>query len=1588
MDMPIDRSPQRGFARLRAVVQTAALAVLLCWSALAPATAAVLAGWDVHGLAGGSGSYGASPLAASTADAHLVVGGLTRGSGVGVSGTAAARGWGGNDWLATGAAAAVSGGDYASFSVAAASGYQVSFGAISRFDYRRSTSGASNGVLQYQLGNGAYVDIATLNYSSTSSSGGSLAAIDLSGIAALQNVPAGTTVTFRVVNYGGTSASGTWYVFDTANTTAADLEVQGTVSPAALQNGACGADDAKVLAAVAPTNLCNAGIASGVTGGGHPWTWSCAGTGGGSSASCSASITSYAVGFSADANGSLSGATSQTVDYGASASAVTAVGNAGYVFSNWTGSNGFTSTANPLVLANVTGAQQLVAHFIAGQAKGPFTIYHVNDTHARVTPHKWIIPSHANTPASYEDVGGAAFLAGKMLALTAADPQSLVIDAGDISEGNPIGDMNGNASMTQFYQMLSAKLLAQRGRGMDAVVVGNHDVRDASYIQNLVALKNAGVPVLSVNVRDITTHQPYFAPYNIVTVNGTKVGILGYTTSSSEVGASLASTLEVVDCDWTGTSAPCHLADYVNELRNTQHVDVVVLVAHIGHSAMVDPNPSVAAPLLVDDGTAKLPEAVVAGHWHTWAETVWQPMELNYKTIFTESSSYMKYIGELKLSATGAYVGSNQHVIRNAEITPDPDVQTFVNNLITQYDNAHPGHPVNEVVGYTADNLMLDNEMRWWSPNEYPWSGNNTAGQWITDAMRWKAEQLFGQCDLAVEAGGGVRADIPAGPVTYMQVYETFPWNDDTFYRVNMSGQEIVNFLKATTMDAGFSSDLDVTAADGVPTSVKFKGQPIDLAHTYTVAINNYMYQHPPSGFSWSDANPVTNAALVRDGIVDFMRSQHGTAATAYQVGGDRYHLNGEFSGGYRAVVTMMDDADTRPTFDKAFVRLLSATPETLLRRGQRQVPVALVGADGSVNQANRFSEMEVYRSFLGFKPGLLKQGDIIEIWGKAGFYDGDPEFVEQEGIQADGVEFKVLGHDASLAKPVFFGSIAAFMDDDHKNHYVQFLGRKTAADTVIDQFGQSLKIWDATAYTAAVLPGNIGDVLLVSGVPTMENFALRFRRDAATVSSASLPAVSSLRSHVDALPVDVSGALTLSATVDQSAVAFSLAPVADAQVASGKPTANYGSSTNLYLQSSASGYGDERAWLKFDLSSLPAGTNITGATLQLWNFRAAGAALPVEARGGADDTWTESGLTWNTQPAFGAALDTQTLAQTSSLWYSWNVGSLVQQKWAGNKLVSILLKPVSEGSTDATAPSYAFDAKEYGSNAPMLSVRTQTSSAPIANLKFYYRYSADNLNWGAWTLGATATAAPYQASFAFPQGHGYYEFYSVATDSQGNTEAAPAAAQAAVHHQAASGQTQTISFAALAPTTVGTSVALSATASSGLPVTFSSQTAAVCTVAGNQVSTITAGTCTVAADQAGAAGYWLAASTVTRNFVVNLLAQTIDFAAPADQRLGNATVTVVATASSGLPVTVATLTAQVCTVSGNTVSLIAAGTCTLSASQAGDATHAAAPTIVRSFAVSSETSAQDGDVPLPAWALAALGFGLLGALRRRSAAH
>jgi len=166
----------------------------------------------------------------------------------------------------------------------------------------------------------------------------------------------------------------------------------------------------------------------------------------------------------------------------------------------------------------------------------------------------------------------------------------------------------------------------------------------------------------------------------------------------------------------------------------------------------------------------------------------------------------------------------------------------------------------------------------------------------------------------------------------------------------------------------------------------------------------------------------------------------------------------------------------------------------------------------------------------------------------------------------------------------------------------------------------------------------------------------------------------------------------------------------------------------------------------------------------------------------------------------------------------------------------------------------------------------------------------------------------------------------------------------------------QTITFNAPATQTVGTPLPLSATASSGLTVTFASETTGVCTTSGTTATFVTPGTCTIQASQAGNET-WAAATPVSRSFTVDATAlkpQSITFNSPGTQTVGTA-LTLLATASSGLAVSFASQTTSVCTVSVTTATFATAGTCIIQALQAGSGSWAAATPVSQSFTVNPD---------------------------------
>ncbi|MBL7775512.1 MAG: SprB repeat-containing protein, partial [Saprospiraceae bacterium] len=293
-------------ANTSSFLRTALLLLLACIGSM-QATGQVVGGWNTSTLTGGTDNFGPSPFAATSTAANATVGGLTRGSGVGTTGTGAARGWGGNSWNLT-EAGGISGNQFFTFTVKANTGYLLSLSSINPFDYRRSGTGPTNATIQYRINSGSYVPITTVSLPSTSSSGASVGSTNLSTIPALQNLPSSSTVTFRIIPYGASGATGTFYIFDVANSTANDFAVNGTVT-------ACPA----INFTATPTNVCPGGsngqiAVSGVSGGTSPYTYS---KDNGANFQAGATFTGLTAGMYnivvKDANGCTSAATQATV---------------------------------------------------------------------------------------------------------------------------------------------------------------------------------------------------------------------------------------------------------------------------------------------------------------------------------------------------------------------------------------------------------------------------------------------------------------------------------------------------------------------------------------------------------------------------------------------------------------------------------------------------------------------------------------------------------------------------------------------------------------------------------------------------------------------------------------------------------------------------------------------------------------------------------------------------------------------------------------------------------------------------------------------------------------------------------------------------------------------------------------------------------------------------------------------------------------------------------------------------------------------------------------------------------------------------
>jgi hypothetical protein len=183
---------------------------------------------------------------------------------------------------------------------------------------------------------------------------------------------------------------------------------------------------------------------------------------------------------------------------------------------------------------------------------------------------------------------------------------------------------------------------------------------------------------------------------------------------------------------------------------------------------------------------------------------------------------------------------------------------------------------------------------------------------------------------------------------------------------------------------------------------------------------------------------------------------------------------------------------------------------------------------------------------------------------------------------------------------------------------------------------------------------------------------------------------------NIDASPATYPWTITSGGGGANCGAAQTMPAVADSWIEQSSPSSNKGSDSILKVMSK-NGASNLRALVRFNLPSIPAGCVLDAATLRVYAGAASSGQRTLQALR-LNGSWTETGVTWQNQPA-----TTGTAATTTSGtgYRQWNVAAIVQNQYSSGTNNGFLIRDATENQ-DAEQQFYA---REKGENPPQLVV-------------------------------------------------------------------------------------------------------------------------------------------------------------------------------------------------------------------------------------------------------------------------------------------
>ena len=479
-----------------------------------------------------------------------------------------------------------------------------------------------------------------------------------------------------------------------------------------------------------------------------------------------------------------------------------------------------------------------------------------------------------------ENIGYAGLAAYKET-VEAKTPYVTLVDCGDAVQGDFIGLTSEGSYIVDIMNEV----------GYDFAILGNHEF-DYGMDRTTQLIEQSNATYLGCNIEYTGNKENKLQavkPYEIVKYGKTKVAFIGVTTPESI--SSSTPTYFMEDGEYVygfsgkdnGNELYSCVQTYVDECRN-KGADYVIVLSHLGDGDEY-------APYSSDDlvrATEGI-DAVLDGHAHSALSGQAVKNKLGKEVLISSSGTKFSNIGQLTIQADGTI---RTELI--SEYTPkSAKIQTYIDIIQATYDeDLKKVVATSEVVlsGYSEDGIRLVRNRE------------TTIGNFCADAYRYVAK-----ADIALVNGGGIRADLPAGDITYGDLFAVHPFGN-TLCVVEATGGEILDCLEmcyrivlpktsedgnAIGEDGGFQqvSGLKFTVDTSVESSVVIdenemfvsvgdtrrvkdvfvlneagEYEPLDVNKVYTLASHNYLLKEGGSGCPMF----MDNTFLMDEGMADY----------------------------------------------------------------------------------------------------------------------------------------------------------------------------------------------------------------------------------------------------------------------------------------------------------------------------------------------------------------------------------------------------------------------------------------------------------------------------------------------------------------------------------------------------------------------------------------------------------------------------------------------------------------------------------------------------------------------------------------------